>query len=102
MVGTAGYLVVSILDKMSSLRLKKLSCHSCSQALGLAADISTLAQTWVLIPEVVLVFLQYEVQDWQIYFFLKGCPGRHLVDCMMRRLKTVARSMMLGHLKGLG
>ena len=30
------------------------------QAMGLVADISTLAQSRVLIPQVVLVFLQYE------------------------------------------
>ena len=47
------------------------------------------------------VFLPYEAQDWEIYFFLKERPGRHLVDCLMGRLKPVGRSMVLGHLIGL-
>ena len=61
------------------MRLKELSFQSCSKAMGLVADISTLAQTRVLIPQVVLVFLQYEVQDWEIHFFelsdenVEGC-----------------------------
>ena len=70
--------------------------------MGLVADISTLSQTRVLIPQVVLVFLPYEVQDWEIQFFLKEHPGHHLVDCLMGRLKAVWRSMVLGHLIGLG
>ena len=70
--------------------------------MGLVADILTRAQTEVLIPQVVLVFLPYEVQDWEIHFFLEECPGRHLVDCLTGRLKAVRRSMVLGHLIGLG
>ena len=92
MVGTTGYLVVSILGKMLQVRLKELTCHSCSQAMGLVAGILTLAQTQVLIPQMVLAFRPYEAQDWEIHFFSEGTSWT----------SSVGRSMVLGHLIGLG
>ena len=84
------------------MRLKDLSCQSCSQAVGLVADIPTLAQTRMPISQVVLAFLQYEVQDWQIHFLLKEYPGRHLVNCLTGGLKAVGTNMVPGHLIGWG
>ena len=70
--------------------------------MGLVAGKLTLAQTRVLIPQMVLVFRPYEAQDREIHFFLKERPGCHLVGCLTGRLKPVGRSMVLGHLIGLG
>ena len=70
--------------------------------MGHEAGISTVAQTQALTPQVVLVFLPYEVQDWEIHCFLKERLESHLVDCLMGRLKAVGRNMVLGHLIGLG